>query len=92
MAGVADQILTVMNGASVAFIENKFPYDGLFPEGSCLRHTCLWSSKGLLSRGQIAEQVQAEFTGYSAVIFENNTRRKSIPQIWHVHAVVDMLT
>lgn len=88
--GVAQDILAMIGDNAVKFIPNKYPYDGLYPARSQLIHSCLWSREGSMTRSEIVEAIKNEYGDHRAVVFENAGKRKSIEQIWHVHAVVDM--
>jgi hypothetical protein len=84
---VVAEILTIMGGEEVKFIENRYPYDALLKPSYL--HTCLWSKRGALGRGEIVNAVRQEFGDKKALVFINSDERKSIQQIWHSHVIVE---
>lgn len=87
---ITEDVRKQIGEEKVIFIENRFPYDALMPEGGNLAHMCLWNRVGEMNKEEIEEQVDRAYPGCAALVFENTSQVKSVPGIWHVHVVVDL--
>jgi len=85
--GVGKLILEEIDGKEVAWIKNKYPYDGLFPQGIELVHECFYKTTAPLSREEMVMAAQKRYHEQSILIFKNGVQRKSIQSIDHAHAI-----
>lgn len=86
---VGRQLLQVIDGRSVAWIKNKYPYNGLFQLGHQFLQECLYKPAGDLSLEEMILETQKRYRNKSVFIFKNGDQRKSV-QIDHAHAVVEV--
>lgn len=87
---ITEDVRKQIGEEKVIFIENRFPYDALVPEGGNLAHMCLWNREGKMSREEIEGQIDKAYPGCGSIVFENTEEVKSVSGIWHVHVVVDL--
>lgn len=72
----------------IKLIKNAFPYLKLIQHIDGVSHYCLWSRLGKLSKKVIESEIAKVFPNQDYFWFENSTKTKSIPEIWHCQVFV----
>lgn len=72
----------------IKLLKNNFPYLKLIQHIKGVRHYCLWSRIGKLSKKTIETEIEKSFPNKSYFWFINTPQTKSIPEIWHCQIFV----
>ena len=95
---IAKEVGEIMDGLSMCFIENPYPYDAVLaemmgnlgnPEGVSTEHWCLWwrSDRPLISI--VEAMINNAFSGFlCGFYFVNNKNMQSVPTLGHGHVLM----
>src|ERR1035437_6644757 len=86
---IVNNIYGEMGKDQTAVLLNKFPHTNILKNLPKIRHYCLWSKTGPLSKKQIEEIINMQFKNEKSFYMERKVNHKSIPEIWHCHIFVE---
>lgn len=76
----------------ICFLKNNFPYTRLLQNLPHVRHFCLWSKNGKLTKTEVELKINQIFPGKPYFWFENSETIKSVPEIWHCQVFINDLS
>ena len=82
-------LFSAFSGRDKVISRNYFPYNNLLKFiPAKISHYCLWNRCGPLNSDEIEKEIKSKFSDHDYIWFENETKVKSIPEIWHCHIFV----
>lgn len=74
----------------IKLLKNNFPYLKLIQNIDGVKHYCLWSRIGELSKKVIETEIEKVFPQGDYFWFENSEKTKSMPEIWHCQVFIKL--
>lgn len=81
-------VKSLIGDNQIKLLQNNFPYLKLIQHINGVKHYCLWSQIGKLSKNTVESEILKNFPNKPYFWFENSSYTKSMPEIWHCHIFV----